>query len=408
MEEIYSGNDIKVVVYPNESDVFFITFASWDIKKHPVNPSEFTGFGGDILHRMGYNQINVQTSKNNWYQTKEIIDAIDAILSMTRKAKKVITYGSSMGAYASINFSSMLNADIFIAISPQFSINPCLMHDSDTRWRYEYNNISMDYDYIYSARNLDSSGYIFYDDKGADRHHAESISEKTNGILVPLSYSGHPCGGVINRVYGLKRVLKEIVEDRFDSDRFLSEIMAEIGNTTEYIYRNIGDNNNREVLVSRIKEGKVGAREKAWLMDMLSSSKENKDLGELLIKETSLDEPMKGNFREKFITCRAKLLLSIGRSERAFYETLRLENPKNWIVKKSMVNINKRDRLEKIIESFTISPDVLRDVALFFENKDVLLSYKIMKKARDRRPKGEFISKKVREYEIRINNGEGA
>ena len=55
MQTIYCGKDIKVAKYYTGSDISFVTFSSWDVRKHPVISREFTSFASNIIYKMGFN-----------------------------------------------------------------------------------------------------------------------------------------------------------------------------------------------------------------------------------------------------------------------------------------------------------------------------------------------------------------
>ncbi|MDO6815013.1 hypothetical protein [Cobetia amphilecti] len=402
MQTIYCGKDIKVTKYSTGSDTTFVTFSSWDVRKHPVISREFTSFASNIIYKMGFNQINIQSNKNNWYQTDEIDQAILEVKKITKNSSRLITYGSSMGAYASINFSSLLEADCFIAISPQYSIDPNVISKEDKRWRYEASLVDIKRDYIVSQANKLSFGYVLYDNMSLDGHHAELIGRSTSAVLLPISHSGHPSGNTINKAYGLKRLIEEVANLSFRPDAFIKVLNTSIDDTLEVMYCNLNESNNKDLILERIEKGLYSVKELAWLMDRVSKSYDN-ELSVALIKCTVLLKLGSGSLANKFVSCKAKLFISMGLHYQALLELSRLKAPQKWLVKKAILGINNKDEIELICARFVFASDIMRDVAIAFEPIDIGLSLIFMRKAHLQRPHGEFIQLKLDEYSSKVS-----
>ncbi len=91
------------------------------------------GFGEDFFLRHGVTATHVLTRDNDWFQYPWLPDALDAIRSATAGAAHVMAYGSSMGGYAAVRFAAAVGASRALALSPQYSIDPCKMPSED-RW----------------------------------------------------------------------------------------------------------------------------------------------------------------------------------------------------------------------------------------------------------------------------------
>jgi hypothetical protein len=80
---------------------------------------EGNSYGGDLLFDNGFDVIAFKISNDNWFQSipSSLFDLISQIISKNNYIKK-IAYGSSMGGYASIALSNLLEATTVIAFSP--------------------------------------------------------------------------------------------------------------------------------------------------------------------------------------------------------------------------------------------------------------------------------------------------
>ncbi|MBU3615458.1 hypothetical protein ICN46_11210 [Polynucleobacter sp. Latsch14-2] len=98
--------------------------------------------GGEIFFRNGYDVISFKISNGDWFQSlpPDIFEVIKSI-SLERGYQKKVAYGSSMGGFASIAFSRLLELDTAIVFSPQISISESF----DQRWASNARGINFKY-----------------------------------------------------------------------------------------------------------------------------------------------------------------------------------------------------------------------------------------------------------------------
>lgn len=219
---LYRGKHIKLTKIDGTIPVAIVTFNAFTETKNPVTPNERfePGFAEGLFYGDGFYEYHIVTNRNDWFQDSEMDVAIEAI-KHDFPGDKIITYGSSMGAFGAINFSLKLNSD-FVALAPQFSINPGDV-EGDVRWRYENSAIDFRYNYIKSNECLNSKGYVFFDSLCPDNVHAKLIEEHTHAILIDIRFGDHLIGDILNDCYGIKRVVEEIALSKFELNKFYSE-----------------------------------------------------------------------------------------------------------------------------------------------------------------------------------------
>lgn len=175
------------------------------------------GWGGKFLLDSGYDVIAFKRAKDDWYQ--DIDD--EAILAAARfcddqSYDRRIGYGGSMGGYAAILFSSMLNMDTVLAFGPQYRID----QDFDTRWKSYADVIN------WRRRMEDSIGreckyFIVYDALDQDCQQVSRIVDLipgSNYFGVHLPHVGHSPAEFLLETGTLKDFsLSVIGEDRFSS-----------------------------------------------------------------------------------------------------------------------------------------------------------------------------------------------
>lgn len=173
-------------------------------------------FGDKASLALGCNFIGVLKNNNDWYQSDSIRKVIDTIKKLERKT--IITYGASMGGYAAINFSIELKSDFFIAICPQFTINPNYMNRiGDPRWRNPSLSTKFVNDNIFLGLTKESKGLVIYDSTHQlDNIHAQDIKKYTSAELIDCIGEGHMAGKSFNQLYGLKRLMEEVINSKLD------------------------------------------------------------------------------------------------------------------------------------------------------------------------------------------------
>jgi tetratricopeptide (TPR) repeat protein len=152
------------------------------------------GFGGELLLRNGFDVVAFKSAKNLWYQNilAETIKQIESFISASSISYiKRVSYGSSMGGYAAIQFSRALKIDIVLALSPQFEID----QPYDQRWQSLAQQIEFQYRIDANAISDSCKYFVAYDPKNEDVLHVQKLSaliDKHRLIEIRTPYSGHP------------------------------------------------------------------------------------------------------------------------------------------------------------------------------------------------------------------------
>lgn len=216
---LYVGHDVALDHYDGGHDVSIVTFEARNKYIDAIRPSPFgQGFGRGVFAKLGCNEFLVKKSRNHWYQTDEIDDVIRLIIERAG-GSRIITYGSSMGGFAAVNFSGALGASSFVAISPLYDIQEGGEVD-DARWGDESRILDFKHNFIREGRCKDAHGYVFYGNNEIDARHAACIARETKATIIGVEYGGHPCSFYLNDAYGLKRLVNEIARDEFALDEF--------------------------------------------------------------------------------------------------------------------------------------------------------------------------------------------
>lgn len=206
--ELYRSENLSVRREGDRGGTMFVTFGSYT--SEPSLDRE--GFGESFLRRLDHDAIHVINSRNRWYQHPEREEALAAIAAVTRDYDRVITYGSSMGGYAALRYAVACGADVAVALSPQFSVDPRVV-PWEIRWQPDVARIRFaEPGYVPAAVQ-----YVFYDPRvPLDRLHAEQIAQVAPARLIPIPYGGHPVGPLLAETGALQSAIRSIIADDFD------------------------------------------------------------------------------------------------------------------------------------------------------------------------------------------------
>lgn len=122
-----------------------------------------------------------------------------------------------MGGFGAVSFSYELNIP-FIALCPQASLQGFPIYEA---WRSNAVRFPNFKSNIINNGGKKASGYLSCDVlQGVDRVHAACIQKNSHCITLNIPYSFHSVPQVINEYYGLKKLVLEIFNNRFNAKQF--------------------------------------------------------------------------------------------------------------------------------------------------------------------------------------------
>lgn len=230
MSELYRSENVVVRCVPTaDQSRWVITFDNYSIGHGFDRP----GFGEAWLESQGISAIHVLGKREDWYQYPEMAEAMAAVRRAVAGADRVMTYGSSMGAYAAIRFADAAGANAVLALSPQYSIDPA-KRPYDTRWCQDAHRIQW-LESIDGVIRCQCSPVVVYDTIGIDAAHAERIAEDIAITRVGLPYTAHPTTTYLGETGLLQALVLDVLAGTFDEKAFASEAWKR--RKTSVVYR---------------------------------------------------------------------------------------------------------------------------------------------------------------------------
>lgn len=192
------------------SDACVITFDAYT----DTRDLSRAGFGEPYFLSRRIDAVHLLTRENDWYQYPELPAVTAQVAALVRGYRRVVTYGTSMGAYAAIRFGGMAGASAALAISPQYSIDPRTAR-FERRWKYDSERIDFSLERTLAAPFVETA-VIAYDPHDDDRRHVEMYRRRTKVVDIRLPDVGHPAIGALAEAFALDDLVQAFIDDRLD------------------------------------------------------------------------------------------------------------------------------------------------------------------------------------------------
>lgn len=182
----YEDEEVYVSFRPGTSAYLLITFNNLTTLRSGG------GFWGEPVAEKGdLNCLGFVAKRPNWFPAASMAKAIAAVAPVLAPFTQRIAYGSSMGAYGALKYGAALGATRAIGFNPQFSIEPAVVGDFETRFTRHYKPALHDGMAIRPGDCAPLSYLIFDPHREDDARHARLILQQTEVRPIHLFYTGH-------------------------------------------------------------------------------------------------------------------------------------------------------------------------------------------------------------------------
>lgn len=229
---IFEDEHIRVIFLKGSSDTLVISFGDLisRAKGMSINAEK-------SLIKYQYNVIGIMPKQKSWFPKTSMLNMQQQIQPILQQFKGIVGYGGSMGGYAAIKYSNLLNMQKIVAFVPQFSIDPNVVEDR----RYaEFFDASIHQDMQIQADEVDSSReyIIVYDPYYAeDKEHFLKIQPLLPKMhVIHLPFTGHEALSVL----ASSELLNDFVEKPFEITYFNKRV-REVKKQSKFYYRHVLD-----------------------------------------------------------------------------------------------------------------------------------------------------------------------
>lgn len=230
---IFEDQHIRVIWMPGSSEQLIFSFGDLitRAKGNNINAEK-------SLAKYQFNVIGIMPKERSWFPEQSMHAMLDAIRPILAKFKQHIAYAGSMGGYAAIKYSKMLDCQRVVALVPQYSIDP--QDVDDPRYNmffHQENNHNM----RVQAEDVSSTCeyLIVYDPYCVeDRRHYEKLKAVLPNLhTLKLPFTGHDAIAVL----ASSELLNEFLTHEFDAEFFYKK-MRQVKKNSKFYYRKVIEN----------------------------------------------------------------------------------------------------------------------------------------------------------------------
>ncbi|ENW84741.1 hypothetical protein F908_00343 [Acinetobacter sp. NIPH 284] len=229
---IFEDEHIRVIFLKGSSDTLVVSFGDLisRAKGMSINAEK-------SLIKYQYNVIGIMPKQKSWFPQSSMLEMQRQIQPTLQQFEQIVGYGGSMGGYAAIKYSNLLNMHKIVAFVPQYSIDPDVVHDR----RYaEFFDASIHQNMQIQADEVDSSReyIIVYDPYYAeDKEHFLKIQPLLPKMhVIHLPFTGHEALSVL----ASSQLLNDFVEQPFEITYFYKRV-REVKKQSKFYYRHVLD-----------------------------------------------------------------------------------------------------------------------------------------------------------------------
>ena len=227
---IFEDEHIRAIFLPGNSNTLVLSFGDLITRASGLSIN-----AEKSLIKYQYNVIGVMPKQKSWFPQASMIELAKAISPILEGFKNIVGYGGSMGGYAAIKYSNLLNMNRVIAFVPQYSIDP--EHVEDRRYAEFFDSVA-NKDMEIQPQDVDAAReyVIVYDPYfSIDREHYLKIKELLPSLhTIHLPFTGHEALSVL----ASSSLLHDFIEHDFDEIYFYQQV-RKVKKQSKFYFRNV-------------------------------------------------------------------------------------------------------------------------------------------------------------------------
>lgn len=215
---LFMGADLMAVYLPwTDSETTVITYSSTNRFEQHTAP-----IASNFDRNLPVNVVVITTTRNHWYQTKEIDTLAEILSNIPQIAKsRRIGYGSSMGSYGALLSTRPFRLHEVVAVAARTVITGghAPLHPDSAKWVSEAPILADD---VPGSASYAERVRLIYDSLlASDRAHAAYLRGRLPSIEeLPLPFFGHPPYPPYQRAGITRQTFTDIVLGKTTSSEF--------------------------------------------------------------------------------------------------------------------------------------------------------------------------------------------
>lgn len=230
---VFEDEHIRAIFMPGSSSELIFSFGDLitRAKGLTINAEK-------SLQKFDFNVLGIMPKDKSWFPQGSMWNMLEAVAELIAPFKKRIAYGGSMGGYAAIKYSNLLDVQRAVAMVPQYSIDPEDVHDArynmffqselNADMRIKLGDVSSEREYI-----------IIYDPHYAqDRAHYQKLKEVLPAHhVLHLAFTNHDAIAVL----ASSELVNDFLLHEFDASYFYQK-MRRVKKNSKFYYRKVIEN----------------------------------------------------------------------------------------------------------------------------------------------------------------------
>lgn len=232
---LFDGDDIRLIVQDNKSDVVFVTFTPRPALEKNGSFSRL-GFAQRLVERRKYSGVYFISKWPHWWQSPElpVVEAIVRDLPFLKNAKRRLCYGGSMGGFGVLLSASRIGCERGLVVAPQVSMDPALV-PFENRWNEDLEAIQFIEPDSRTGIGANCQYYVLYDEfHKLDRQHVDMLEGYPQVEFLSVPYGGHNILEFMLKIGVLKDFVRDVTMDNLHFDQVLRSIRGVRRNYTQY------------------------------------------------------------------------------------------------------------------------------------------------------------------------------
>jgi hypothetical protein len=235
---LYRSSNLKVFrngPWSQSRDTLVVCFQY----RQPSQQLDLPGFAEEFFAKSEIDAVFVNCASNEWYQYQDLPLALSKIRTFASTWRRVVTYGSSMGAYAALRFAAAIGAQASISIGPQYSPRPTVIA-GEHRFCTDIAVTGFLHEESYQANSC-VANYVIYDPLlKLDSRHVVEYQKTATLILIAIPCGGHTPTILLVQCGMLSDFILQLVAGTFSVQRFRRQFRLARRSSPEY-WKELGE-----------------------------------------------------------------------------------------------------------------------------------------------------------------------
>lgn len=229
---VFEDDHIRAIFMPGQSQQLILSFGDLITRAKGLSIN-----AEKSLAKYQYNVLGIMPKLKSWFPHASMLALMEVIQPLLLQFQQRISYGGSMGGYASLKYAQLFNVQRIVSMVPQFSIDP---KDVTDRRYSEFFDERLNASMRIQASDLPEKAdcILIYDPYFAPDHEhylkIQPLFHESRLHTLKLPFTGHDALAVLAN----SSLLHDFLEHPIDRHYFYQQMRA-VKKNSKFYYRNV-------------------------------------------------------------------------------------------------------------------------------------------------------------------------